>query len=60
MLGNSIAEGFTHDVLDIKCKRRKSLKMERILNILGTLDMGGAETMVINMLREGLPIDIAV
>ena len=60
MLGNSIAEGFIHDVLDIKCKRRKALKMERILNILGTLDMGGAETMVINMLREGLPIDIAV
>lgn len=34
--------------------------MKRILHILGTLDVGGAETMVMNLLRAGMPIDIAV
>ena len=34
--------------------------MQKVLHILGTLDLGGAETMVMNLLREGVLLDIAV
>lgn len=45
------------DIFSVACKKGKTMK---ILQLMGTLDRGGVESMIANLIRHGLKTDICL
>ena len=45
------------DIFSVACKKGKTMK---ILQLMGTLDRGGVESMISNLIRHGLKTDICL